>query len=166
MNRKSSVAAALEKNRIALLRMVFCWLSIATLTNVRGDRILPPRFARWVDALINKAEKASAYLLITSFYDAQVSKCSMLAFEREVMKLVSVHSTITLSTLTIIDIIKRLKALQILLHNLHLTARRLGMGVAARARVLAMNASAMQVARDQSVALLANHYRVEEAVPP
>lgn len=146
--------------------MVFCWLNVATLINVSGDRFLPPRLARWIDVLISKVEKAAAYLLIASFYNAQFSKCSVLAFEKRATKLVSVYSTITLSALTITGIIKRLRALQNLLHNLHLTARRLGMGVAARARVLAMNASAMQVARDQSVALFAKLYRVEEAVPP
>ena len=167
MNRKLSIAAAIiEKNRIALLRIVFCWMNIATLTSVRGDRILPPRLARWIDALICKAEKASAYLLIASFYQAQFSRCSVLAFEKEAMKLVSFQSTITLNALTITGIIKRLETLQNLLNNLHLTARRLGKSVAARARVLAMKAGAMQVARDQSVALLANHYKVEEAIPP
>lgn len=146
--------------------MVFCWLNLAMLINLSGDRFLPLRLGRWIDELICKAEKAAAYLLIASFYNAQFSKCSMLAFEREAMKLVAVHSTITLNALTITGIIKRLEALQNLLHNLHLIARRLDKSVAARARVLVMNASAMQVARDQSVALFANHYRVKEAIPP
>jgi hypothetical protein len=166
MNRKLSIAAALEKNRIALLRIVFCWMNIAILINLNGDRFLPLRLARWIDVLICKAEKASAYLLIASFYDAQFSKCSVLAFEREAMKLVSVHSKITLGALTITGIIKRLEALQNLLHNLHLIARRLGKKIAARARVLAMKTGAMQVACDPSVALFANHYRVKEAIPP
>ncbi|KPA99881.1 hypothetical protein [Ahrensia marina] len=166
MNRKLSIAAALEKNRIALLRIVFCWLNAALLVNACKDRLLPPRLARWIDVLISKAEKAAAYLLIASFYHAQFSKCSVLAFEKEAMKLAAFQSTITLSALTITGIIKRLEALQNLLHNLHLIARRLGKKIAARARVLAMKTGAMQVACDPSVALFANHYRVKEAIPP
>lgn len=166
MNRKLSITAAIEKNRIALLRMVFCWLGIATLIYVREDRYLPPRLARWIDVLISKAEKASAYLLIASFYHAQFSKCNVLAFEKAAMKLVATHGNITLNTLTITGIIKRLKTLQNLLHNLHVTARRLGKSVACHAHVLAMKANAMPIVCIQPMTLSANHNVIEGAIPP
>lgn len=146
--------------------MVFCWLSLATLIIVRGDRILPSRLARWIDDLICKAEKASAYLLIVSFYNGQFKTCASPAFEKAAMNLVAIHGTITLNTLTITGIIKRLKTLQSLLHNLAVVARRLGKSVAAHARVLAMKIEVMQIAYNQSVTLSDKHSVIEDAIPP
>ncbi|WP_018689457.1 hypothetical protein [Ahrensia kielensis] len=166
MNNKSGIAAAIEKNRIALLRMVFCWLNAAMLVNACRDRLLPPRLARLVEDLISKAEKATAYLIIAAFCNAQFSKCTAFAFEKETMKRVTFHSAIPRSGHTIAGIIMRLRALQKLLHNLHMIARCLGRYVAAHARVIAMKTNVMQIAHNQSLTLTANHDVFEDAIPP
>lgn len=141
------------------------------LVNACRDRLLPRRLARWVNGLISKAEKASAFLLIASFYNGQVKTCASLAFEKAAMDLVAAHGTITLKTLTINGIIRRLKTLQYLLHNLDLIARRLGKSIAAHAHVLAIKIDAMQVARNHLMTnhlmtMTATHNLLEDAIPP
>ncbi|MEM5503197.1 hypothetical protein WNY59_16545 [Ahrensia kielensis] len=166
MNNKSGIAASIDKNRIALLRMVFCWLNAAMFVDACGDRLLPRRLARLVEDLISKAEKATAYLIIAAFCNAQFSKCTAFVFEKETMKRVTFHSAIPRCGHTITGIIKRLRTLQKLLHNLHKIARCLGKIAALLARVIAIKTNVMQIAHNQSLTLTTNHDVIEDAIPP
>lgn len=57
---------AIEKNRIALLRIVRFWLAIAALFG--AGRVLPRRIGSWASDTIFKIEKAVYYLQIASGY--------------------------------------------------------------------------------------------------
>jgi hypothetical protein len=55
---------AIEKNRMALLRLVRWWLLIATMFH--AERVLPRRIGLWVSDTIFKLERATYYLQIAS----------------------------------------------------------------------------------------------------
>ncbi|KPB01719.1 hypothetical protein SU32_06425 [Ahrensia marina] len=57
---------AIEKNRIALLRIVRFWLAIAAMFS--ASRVLPHRIGTWASGTIFKIEKAVYYLQIASGY--------------------------------------------------------------------------------------------------
>jgi hypothetical protein len=57
---------AIEKNRIALLRIVRFWLAIAAMFG--ASRVLPHRIGSWASDTIFKIEKAVYYLQIASGY--------------------------------------------------------------------------------------------------
>ncbi|MDZ7824234.1 MAG: hypothetical protein U5K75_09515 [Ahrensia sp.] len=139
------ISAAIEKNRIALLRMVFCWLAAAYSLNACGDKNkpLPRRLARWVDRQIVTAEKCIGYLLIALFYQSQFKRKNSAEFANAAHLFARSNQTITLRVLTINGVICRLKALQRTLHNLHSIARRIACQIAARARVHALRHDAL-----------------------
>ena len=166
MNRKTNIAAAIEKNRIALLRMVFCWLAAAHAVNVGGDKPLPRRLSAWADDLIFKAEKAAGYLLIAVFYNNQIKRRHDPAFETAAMRLAMFNGAITPGALTITGLIKRLKALQHLLHSLHKMARQLAKRLAARGRIAAMKIAALSTARDQKRSMSCQTLTLGDAIPP
>lgn len=61
---------AIEKNRAALLRIVWFWLAVAAMFGV--SRVLPRRIGSWALNTIFKIEKAVYYLQIASGYVAPV----------------------------------------------------------------------------------------------
>lgn len=161
-----NIAAAIERNRIALLRMVFCWLSAAYVINARADKPLPRRLSAWALDLIKSAEKAAGCLLVAVFYCGQTKKRFSPDYEKAARVFMASNSAITLGTLTMGGIIKRLKSLRHILLNLRAIVRRLAKSVAARARVEAMKRAAQSNALVYSISMTRPALTLEDAIPP
>ncbi|MEM5500752.1 hypothetical protein WNY59_04025 [Ahrensia kielensis] len=161
-----NIAVAIERNRIALLRIVFCWLSAAYVINVRADKPLPRRLSAWVLDLIINAEKAAGFLLVTIFYSDQIIKRFAPDYEKAACDFMAFNSAFTLGTLTIGCIIKRLKSLRHILLNLHAIVRRLAYIIAARARVASMKLAAQNNAFSDGLSMTRPALTHEDAIPP
>jgi hypothetical protein len=137
-----SIAGAIERNRIALLRIVFCWPGAAYVINARSDKPLPLRLAAWVRRHIVTAEKAALCLLVAIFYSNQAKKRLAHDFENAASEFIAFNSAFTLGALTTKGIIKRLKSLRHILLNLRAIARRLANILATRAWIETMKRAA------------------------
>ncbi|MDZ7823300.1 MAG: hypothetical protein U5K75_04160 [Ahrensia sp.] len=65
MKTELNIATAIEKNRIALLREILCWLALAICVRLTR-KMLPPRLAAYASMQIAKAELAVGFLIIAS----------------------------------------------------------------------------------------------------
>lgn len=161
-----NIAVAIERNRIALLRIVFCWLSAAYFINARADKPLPRRLSAWVLDLIINAEKAAGCLLVAIFYHGQSKKRFAPDYEKAASVFMAFNSAFTLGTLTIGGIIKRLKSLRHRLLNLRAIVRRLANIIAARARVEAIKLAAQSNAFSDGLSMTRPALTLEDAIPP
>jgi hypothetical protein len=160
-----SIAVAIERNRIALLRIVFCWLGAAYLINARSDKPLPRRLSAWILDRIIIAEKAAACLLVAIFYHEQIKKRCAPDFENAAGEFIAFNSVFTLGALTTGGIIKRLKSLRHILYKLRVIARRLANILAARAWIEAMKRAAQCHALSNSTATCPAP-TLEDSIPP
>lgn len=166
MNRRANIAGRIERNRIALLRLVFCWLTTAYLFSSQADRVLPRRMAALADLLIGKAEKAVAYLIIASCYHGQIRVLRSIEFQRNVLCQLCHNRALTAHRMTVSTIIARLKALQKTLNHLHATARRIAKAERARQLVAALAKSAGTETIDAITGTALVPSRVPMRIPP
>ncbi|KPB01684.1 hypothetical protein [Ahrensia marina] len=160
-----SIATAIERNRIALLRIVFCWLGATHLINARSDKPLPRRLSAWILDRIIIAEKAAACLLVALFYSNQIKKRCAPNFENAAGAFIAFNSAFTLGALTTSGIIKRLKSLRHILLNLRVIARHLVNILAARAWIEAMKRAAQNHVFFH-IAMICPAATMEDAIPP
>lgn len=160
-----SIAVAIERNRIALLRIVFCWLGAAYVINAHREKPLPRRLSAWVRDRIMIAEKAALCLLVAIFYSNQIKKRLAPGFEYTARAFIAFNSAFTLGALTTGGIIKRLKSLRHILLNLRAIARRLANIIAARAWLEAMKRAAQSHVLFY-IAMICPAATLEDAVPP
>ena len=160
-----NIAVAIDRYRIALLRIVFCWLGAAYLIRARSDKPLPHRLSAWILHHIVSAEKAALCLLVAIIYHEQIKKRLAPDFENTAREFIAFNSAFTFGALTTGGIIKRLKSLRHILLNLRAIVRRLANIVAARAWFEAMKHAAQSHVHSNST-MICPSPTLEDAVPP